>query len=239
MSARSGWKTALAALGAGALLAGCFSVDPRVRVKRLEDEQRDLNTKLQAAEQSVKDASQYAAEMASPGQSGPAFSLYYTPAMLEQLSTQLLPYRMQGREVHSKLDGEIIVERLTGFRFLSRNRLSCQAFLRGVNVRYTGQVPSFAKKQVKDFQSALGNGVLADLEVQLTLEGNILHAKAEALSARLVSKRDASAEGMLRDEMNKRTLRTPLNFDLAIPGSSAVPRRLMVTGNHVVVTYVP
>jgi hypothetical protein len=225
------------ALGAGTLLAGCFSVDPRVRVKRLEDEQRALNTALQAAEQSVKDASAYSAEMASPGQGGPAFSLYYTPAMLEQLSTQMLPYRMPGREVHSKIDGEIIVERLTGFRFLSRNRLVCQAFLRGVNVRYTGKVPGFAKAQVKDFQNAIVNGVLADLEVQLTLEGNILHAKAEAVSARLVSKRDGTAEGMLKDEMNKRTLRTPLNFDLAIPGSSAVPRRLMVTGNHVVVTY--
>jgi hypothetical protein len=238
MSARSISRRVWVALGAVALLAGC-AVDPRIRVKSLEQEQRDLNMALQAADQSVQAASAYAAEISSPGQSGPSFSMYYTPAMLEQLSSQMLPYRMQGREVHSKLDGEIIVERLTGFRFLSRNRLVCQAFLRGVNVRYTGKVPSFAKKQVQDFQNAIVNGALADLEVQLTLDGNILRAKAEATSARLVSKRDGTAEGMLRDEMNKRALRTPLNFDLGIAGSSAVPRRLMVTGNHVVVTYAP
>jgi hypothetical protein len=237
MSAQLTSRRVSLALGAVALLAGC-AADPRARVRALEQEQRDLNMALQAADQSVQAASAYAAEISSPGQSGPSFSMYYTPAMLEQLSSQMLPYRMPGRELHSKLDGEIVVERLSGFRFLSRNRLVCQAFLRGVNVRYTGQVPSFAKKQVQDFQNALASGgALADLEVQLTLDGNFLRAKAEATSARLVSKRDGTAEGMLRDEMNKRALRTPLNFDLTIAGSSAVPRRLMVTGNHVVVTY--
>jgi hypothetical protein len=149
----------------------------------------------------------------------------------------MLPYRMNGKEFHSQLAGEIVLEKLSNFRFISRNRVQCQAFLRGVNVRYTGSVPSFAKGQVKDFQNAIARGVLANLEVQLTLEGNVLHAKAEALSTQLVAKRDSSSESTLRDEMNKRALRTPLNFDLTIAGSGAAPRRLMVTGNHVVVTY--
>ncbi len=236
MSTRSSFRLVLAALGATALLGGC-AADPRVRVKQLEDEQRSLTMAVQAADQSVQASSAYAAELASPGQAGPAFSLYFTPAMLEQLSSQTLPYRMPGREFNSKLEGEIVVEKLSGFRFISRNRVLCQAFLRGVNIRYTGSVPSFAKKQVQDFQNAITNGVLADLEVQLTLDGSILHAKAQATSARLVSKRDPSAESTLQDEMNKRALRTPLNFDMTIAGSSAVPRRLMVTGNHVVVTY--
>lgn len=236
MSARSISRQALVAVGAVALLAGC-AIDPRTRVKWLEEDQRNLTMALQAADQSVQAASAYEAEIRSPGQGGPSFSMYYTPALLEQLASRMVPYRMPGRELHSKLDGEIIVERISGFRFLSRNRLVCQAFLRGVNVRYTGKVPSFAKKQVQDFQNAIVNGAYADLEVQLTLDGNILRAKAQATSARLVSKRDGTAEGMLRDEMNKRALRTPLNFDLTIAGSSAVPRRLMVTGNHVVVTY--
>ncbi|WP_224364071.1 hypothetical protein [Hyalangium versicolor] len=236
MSARSLSKLALAALGVSALLAGC-AADPRLRVKRLEDEQRSLNAAVQAADQSIQDSSAYAAELSSPGQGGSTFSLYFTPAMLEQLATQMLPYRMSGREFHSKLEGEIVIEKLSNFQPLSRNRVACVAFLRGVNVRYTGSVPSFAKKQVKDFQNAIANGVVAELEVQLTLEGNIVHALARANAARLVSTRDASAESTLRDEMNKRALRTPLDFDLAISGSSVVPRRLMVTGNHVVVTY--
>lgn len=236
MSLRSNVRLALAALGASALLGGC-AADPRIRVQQLEDEQRSLNMAIQAADQTIQGSSAYKAELASPGQGGPSFSMYFTPAVLEQLSSQSLPYRMQGKEFNSKLQGEIVLEKLSGFRFLSRNRLVCQAFLRGVNVRYTGSVPSFAKKQVQDFQNAIANGVLADLEVQLTLEGNILHAKAQATSARLVSKRDPSAEGTLRDEMNNRALRSPLNFDMTIAGSGSVPRRLMVTGNHVVVTY--
>jgi outer membrane murein-binding lipoprotein Lpp len=237
MSARSMSRLVLAALGVAVLLAGC-AADPRVRVKQLEDEQRSLNMAVQAVDQSVQASSAYAAEIASPGQAGPTFSVYFTPAMLEQLSTQTLPYRVAAKEFHSKLDGEIIFERLSNFRFISRNRVQCQAFLRGVNVRYTGSVPSFAKGQVKDFQKAIAEGVMAELVVQLTLDGNVVRAKAEATSARLVSKRDGSAESTLRDEMNKRALRTPLNFDMTIAGSSAVPRRLMVTGNHVVVTYV-
>jgi hypothetical protein len=238
LSARTGFagRLALAALGVAALLGGC-AADPRIRVKQLEDEQRSLEMARQASEQTLQASSSYAAELSAPGQGGPTFSLYFTPAMLEQLASQMLPYRMPGREFHSKLEGEIVVEKLSNFRFLSRNRLVCQAFLRGVNVRYTGQVPSFAKGQVKDFQNAITNGALADLEVQLTLDGNFLRAKAQATSARLVSKRDGTAEGMLQDEMNKRALRTPLNFDMTIAGSGASPRRLIVTGNHVVVTY--
>jgi hypothetical protein len=234
MSALFKPRHVLAALVMTGVLAGC-AADPRVRVKQLEDEKRSLSTAVQAADLSIQDSSAYAAEMASPGQAGPSFSMYYTPAVLEQQSSQMLPYRMPAREFHSKLDGEIVLEKLSGIRFMSRNRLQCQAFLRGVNVRYTGSVPSFAKGQVKDFQNAIANGVLVDLEVQLSLEGTIVHAKAQALAARLVSKRDGSAESTLRDEMNKRALRTPLNFDMALAGGAL--RRLMVTGNHVVLTY--
>ncbi|MBN1207127.1 MAG: hypothetical protein JXB05_19735 [Myxococcaceae bacterium] len=236
MSARSTPRRVLAALLGATLLGGC-AVDPRVRVRRLEDEQRSLTLAVQAADQSIQSASTYATEVRSPGQGGPTFSLYFTPAMLEQLSSQMLPYRAPARDFHSKLAGEIIVERLSGLRFISRNRLMGTLHLRGVNVRYTGSVPGFAKKQVQDFQKAIAHGAVADLEVQLTLDGNVVRAKARALAARLVSKRDGTAEGMLRDEMNKRALRSPLSFDMSIAGSSAAPRRLMVTGNHVVITY--
>jgi hypothetical protein len=236
MSARSTSRLALAALLGAALLGGC-AVDPRIRARQLEDEQRSLTAAVQAADQAVQAATSYAAEVSAPGQAGPTFSLYFTPAMLEQLSSQMLPYRAPARDFHGKLTGEIIVERLSGLRFLSRNRLMGTLHLRGVNVRYTGAVPGFAKKQVQEFQAAIAKGAVADLEVQLTLEGNVVRARAKALSARLVSKRDGNAEGMLRDEMNKRALRGALSFDMSIAGSSAAPRRLIVTGNHVVVTY--
>jgi hypothetical protein len=238
MSARRAPRFALAALVLAGLVGGC-AVDPRTRVRWLEDEQRKLTTQVQAAEQSVQAASAYAAEMAAPGQGGSHFSLYFTPAMLEQLSTQALPYQMSAKEFNSQLTGTFIVERLSDFRFMSRNRLRCRAHLRGVDVRYTGKVPDFAKKQVQDFQNAVASGAWAELDVQLTLEGNQLRAKAEAREARFRGMRNGSAEGRLRDEMNSKALRTPFVFDMSIAGSSAAPSRLMVTGNHVVFTYTP
>lgn len=238
MSAHFAPRPALAAFLVAALLGGGCAVDPRYRVKTLEDEHRILTAATQAADQSIQTASTYAAELASPGQAGSTFSLYYTPAMLEQLSTQMLPYRAPGRDFHSKLTGEIVIERLTGFRFISRNRVLCQAHLRGVDVRYTGKVPSFAKGQVKEFQRNIAQGAVAELEVQLTLDRNTVRAKAVATALRMKAGRDASSEGMLQDEMNRRALRTPILFDLSLPGGQA-PSRLMVTGNHVVVTYKP
>jgi outer membrane murein-binding lipoprotein Lpp len=225
----------LAALMGAAVLGGC-AIDPRTRVKWLEDDQRRLNAQVHAAEQAVQ-ASSYATELATPGASAP-FSMYYTPAMLEQLASQMLPYRMSGREFNSKLEGEIHVERLTNFRFISRNRVLCRAHLRGVNVRYTGKVPAIAKGQVRDFQQAIAGGAVADLEVQLSLDGPMLRAKAEAVSVQLVTKRDASSESRLQDEMNKRALRTPVAFDMSI-GTNVSPRRVMVTGNHVIISYAP
>lgn len=237
MRPRGGTRLALAALTAAALVSGC-AVDPRTRVKYLEDEQRRLNTAVQAADQSIQASAAYATELSSPGQAGPGFSLYYTPAMLEQLATQMVPYRMSGREFNSKLQGEIVIERLTNFRFISRNRVLCRAHLRGENIRYTGKVPAIAKGQVVAFQNAIANGAVADLEVQLSLEGPMVRAKAEAVSVQL-AKRDASSESRLQDEMNKRALRTPVVLDMSIAGSSVTPRRVMVTGNHVIITYAP
>ena len=154
-------------------------------VKSLEDEQRRLNTAVQAADLSVQASSAYAAELASPGQASAPFSMYYTPAMLEQLATQMVPYRMAGREFNSKLAGEIVIERLMGFQFISRNRVRCRAQLRGDNVRYTGKVPAMFKGEVQAFQKAIASGALADLEIQLSLEGSMVRAKAEAIGVQL------------------------------------------------------
>lgn len=231
-------RRVLALLVGAVLVSGCAG-DPRARVKSLEDEQRRLNTAVQAADLSVQASSAYAAELASPGQASAPFSMYYTPAMLEQLATQMVPYRMAGREFNSKLAGEIVIERLMGFQFISRNRVRCRAQLRGDNVRYTGKVPAMFKGEVQAFQKAIASGALADLEIQLSLEGTMVRAKAEAIGVQLIAKRDASYESRLQDEMNSRALRTPVVFDMSIPGSGVVPRRVMVTGNHVVITYAP
>ncbi|NMO20882.1 hypothetical protein HPC49_36700 [Pyxidicoccus fallax] len=238
MSARKLGARLGAVLTAALLLGGC-AADPRVRAKSLEDENKQLARSVQAADQAVQGTASYLAEMQSPAKAGGAFSLYFTPETLERMATQAVPYRMQGREFNSKLKGEIIVERVTDFQFLSRNRLRCKAHLRGEKIKYTGSVPSFAKGQVKDFEQAVTKGAIADLEVRLELDGPHVIARAQATDIRLKAKRDSSAESRLQDEMNKKALRLPLVFDMTIQGQGAVPRRLLVTGNHVVVTYAP
>ncbi|WP_164009761.1 hypothetical protein [Pyxidicoccus trucidator] len=238
MSARRGRGATWALLAVAALLGGC-AVDPRVRMKSLEDENRQLTREVQAADQAVQASASYLAELQSPAKAGGAFSLYFTPEALERMAAQMVPYRMPGRDFNSKLKGEIIVERVTDFQFLSRNRLRCKAHLRGEKVKYTGSVPSFAKGQVKDFEQAVTKGAIADLEVQLTLDGARVLARAEATEIRLRAKRDSSAESRLQSEMNKSALRLPLVFDMTLQANGAVPRRLLVTGNHVVVTYAP
>lgn len=238
MSARKPGAATWVVLAVAALLGGC-AVDPRVRAKSLEDENKQLAKKVQAADQAVQATAAYLAEMQAPAKAGGAFSLYFTPETLEKMAAQTVPYRMSGREFNSKLKGEIIVERVTDFQFISRNRLRCKAHLRGENIKYTGSVPSFARGQVKDFEQAVVKGAIADLEVRLELDGHHVLARAQATDIRLKAKRDSSAESRLQDEMNKKALRLPLVFDMTIQGHGAVPRRLTVTGNHVVVTYAP
>ncbi len=238
MSARTGRAATWAVLAAAMLLGGC-AVDPRVRAKSLEDENRKLTRAVQAADQSVQASATYLAEVQAPAKANGAFSLYFTPETLERMAAQTVPYRMSGREFNNKLKGEIIVERVTDFQFLSRNRLRCKAHLRGDKIKYTGSVPSFAKGQVKEFEQAVTKGAIADLEVRLELDGSNVLARAQATDIRLKAKRDSSAESRLQDEMNKKALRLPLVFDMTIQGHGAVPRRMLVTGNHVVVTYAP
>lgn len=227
--------SALALLVVGALLgAGCGS-NPRYRLSRAEARHRELSAALLATEQAIQPATAYAAELAAPQNARGTFSMYYSPASLEQLMAQGVPYRMNGKDFHSKLLGEINVERVSDFRFTSGNRLTCRLHLRPENVRYTGNVPSMFKKRVQAFERAVNSGGYADLAVQLTLQGNKVHAQVRVTNVQLRQKTDE--EGELIRAMNERAFNRPAIFDMTIPGSAQVPRRLMVTGNHVVVTY--
>lgn len=238
MSARTKLCAAWGLLTAAVLLGGC-AADPRVRMKALRDENGQLTREVQAADRAVQASASYLEELQSPAKAGGAFSLYFTPEALDRMATQMVPYRMPGRDFNSKLQGEIVVERVTDFQFLSRNRLRCKAHMRGEKIKYTGSVPSFAKGQVKDFEQAVTKGAIADMEVELTLDGARVLARAQATDIRLKAKRDSSAESRLQSEMNSKALRLPLVFDMTLQASGAVPRRLLVTGNHVVVTYAP
>lgn len=235
MRRSAGGRFAFAFLVAGALLGSGCATDHAARLRSAEARNRELSAAILAADQAVQSVAAYTAELSAPQKARGSFSMYYSPAALEQLATQALPYQMAGKDFHAQLTGTIAVERVSNFRFISRNRLSCRLHLRAQNVNYTGSVPAFAKGQVQEFVRAVNSGGYADVEVQLTLRGQQVYAQARATQVKLNQK--TSEEGRLVSAMNERAFNRPIIFDLGIPGSSQTPRRLLVTGNHVVVTY--
>jgi hypothetical protein len=228
-------RPALALLAATALLgSGCAS-DPRARLRQAEQRHRELSASLLAAEQAVEPVSAYVAELSSPQSARGSFSMYYSASALEQMAAQMVPYKMTGKDFHKQLTGDIIAERLSDIRFSSRNRLMARLHLKAQGVRYTGSVPPGYGGRVKALEKAIASGGYADLEVQLTLQGSRVIAQVKARDLQLRVKSQDSGEVLT--QMNKRAFNRPFVFDMSIPGGGQVPRRLLVTGNHVVVTY--
>lgn len=229
-----GLRPTLALLAATALLgSGC--ADPRSRLRQAEQRHRELSASILAAEQALQPASAYVAELSSPQSARGSFSMYYSASALEQLAAQAVPYKMTGKDFHKQLSGEIVAERLSDIRFRSRNRLTARLHLSARGVRYTGSVPPGYGDRVKALERAIASGGYAELDVQLTLQGNRVVAQVRATDLKLRSK--SQDEDQVLTQMNQRAFNRPLLFDMSIPGSSQVPRRLLVTGNHVVVTY--
>jgi hypothetical protein len=229
------WGAVLLALA----VSGC-AVSPATRLGVAEKEQQRLAQELASTELRLQGVNAYLEQLRSPGKAGRSFSMYFTPASLEQLASQLLPMRMGARNFHTQLEGEVIVERLYEVRFGPMNTLTCKALLRGAdNLRYTGKVPKGYEAELRKFQDGVRSGVVADMTVELSLSDTTLEARARATQTKLQSHSNSMAEGKLREQMNERTLRTPFTFDMSIPGSGAVPRRMVLSANHLVVTYAP
>jgi hypothetical protein len=217
---------------------GC-GTSAAARLQMAQRENQRITQETQAVEQSLQSVNAYTEELRSPGKAGRSFNMYFTPASLEQMASQLLPMRMAARNFHQQLEGEVIIERLSDFRFGPSNTLTCTALLRGENIRYTGSVPKSYQDDVRRFQAGVAAGVVADMSVELSLVDTSLVARARALRTKLKVNSNSSAEGMLRQQMNDRVLRAPFGFDLTIQGGNAVPRRMVLTANHLVVTYAP
>ncbi|MCY1081237.1 hypothetical protein [Archangium lansingense] len=219
--------------------AGCVT-DPATRMRQAEKENQRLTQELGETDRALQSVSAYTEELRSPGKAGRSFTMYYSPAALEQMASQLLPMRMAARNFHKQLQGEVIIERISDVRFGPLNTLTCRAEMRGDNIRYTGSVPKAYQAEVRKFQSGVAAGVVADLVVELSISSeNALVARANATRTRLKANSNSQAEGMLRDAMNERVLRLPFAFDLTIQGGNAVPRRMVLTANHLAVTYAP
>lgn len=209
------------------------------RVRDAERENQALRFRLDASEQAAKASRDYAAELASGGPTTPLFSMYYTPTDVQSMGRRTLPYTIPAKDFDKRLQGNIIVERIDKVEYLPGNRMKARIFLKGRGMRFTGQVPDFAKGQVKSFMEGIEAGVTAELDVTLTWSGSQVRALARATKTTLHRNSNASHEGQLRDQMNARALKNPLIFDVAILGTPARLQRMLITGNHLVLTYQP
>lgn len=221
-------------------LAGLGCASSAARLQKAQQDNQRYTQELEATKRSVESITAYLADLRSPGASGPSFSLYHSPAALEQLAGQMLPLRMAARSFHPQLQGDVVIDRLFDVHFNERNTVTCQVLMHGENIRYTGSVPKMYAAEVRKFQSGVAAGVVANVVVELSLGADhALVARARATRTKLKAHSNAGAENTLRDEMNGRVLRTPFRFDLSLQGSTAVPSRMALTANHLVVTYTP
>jgi hypothetical protein len=228
-------KCRVALLATAALLVSGCSLDAATRLKYAEQRNRELTAAITAAEQAGQPAASYIAELSTPQNARGSFSMYYSAAAIEQMAAQMVPYRMTGKDFHFQLTGEIFAQRLSDVRFNSRNRLTARLHLSSQGVRFTGTVPPGYADDVKGLEKAIAAGGYADLDIQLTMQGARVLAQVHARN--LTFRSPSSLTGEILSKMNERAFNRPFVFDMSIPGSSQVPRRLLVTGNHVVVTY--
>jgi len=220
------------------LLGGCCckgSVEDRVNAAQRENAR--LKFEVDATEKANAGLRDYTAELG--GGTGPAFALYYSENDLTTFARKAVPYRIPAKSLNSQLKGTIVVDRVYDFAFLPGNRMTCKMDMRGQNIEFTGSVPDFAKGQVKDFIEGVEAGVIADLVISLSYSGSKVKALAECTGTKLKKNSSSSNEGRLKDEMNKRALKDPVNFDVRIAGYAANLDRVVVTGNHLVIGYRP
>ncbi|MBX5484335.1 MAG: hypothetical protein IRZ16_21140 [Myxococcaceae bacterium] len=216
-----------------ALSVACAS-GARSQISALQQENRTLRAGIEAADQAAKNAGDYARTLNAQGGT---LALALNGADLDALSQKVLPYRIPARSLNSMVTGNVVVERITGVRFYPGNKLTCQVFLRGENLRLTQSIPAAYKNQVARFLEGVTAGVVTDLEVTLTTQGQTVFARAVAKRSTLRKNRDASNEARLTQGMNESVLRKALDFDATVEGTPLELRGVATTPSHLVMLY--
>lgn len=210
------------------------------RVKALERENDRLKFEVDATEKANAASRDYATELESGGAATPMFAMYYSQTDLDTFARKkTLPYRMDASKFNRQLKGQIVVDRIHSFQFLPGNKLRCKMEFHGVNIQYTGNVPNAYKAELKRFVDGVEAGVIADVDVSLALKGRKIEALAVATATKLKKNSKPMFENELRDQMNRRAFKDPLEFDMKVEKTTARLTRVLVTGNHIVVTYAP
>lgn len=220
---------------AAAVLLGCGSGG---RTAALREENRKLRAQNDAFDHALSGATAYRDVLSGRG-GGDTTWLILTGADVERLAQGVLPYKIPANRFHAQVTGEVHVESIQDVRFEPGNYLVCTAHLRGVGLRFKGQIPASYRNQVNRFLDGVHAGVVATLVVQLSPRGQVLSARAEARRVALKKNRDRNHEAQLLREMNNRVLRQALEFDVAIEGTPLRLRHVALTRDHLAVGYAP
>lgn len=221
-----------AALVLAALSLACGSA-AQSQLRGLQNDNQKLKSDLEPLAGAVNGARAFAADTASGNPN--ALYMQYSAADLENMARQLVPYRIPARDIDSGLTGEIVVEQVEQFSFSPGNLVRCRIHLRGNNVKYTGFVPSGYQAQVKQYQTALANGWISNIAIQLALSGNTVSARANATTVQFKGPADRSMESRVRQAMNDRALKGAVLVDVALPGWT--PQHVFLTSTHALVGY--
>lgn len=226
----------LVMLSALAVTCACGGASDN-RARALQDENRRLRNDLTAADQALAGAMAYRQQLEAPNTG--SMSLLLNADDIDRLSQAALPHRIPAREFHSQVSGEVLVERVTNVRFYPGNKFTCQVHLRGVGLRFQGQIPAPYKAQVGRFLEGVMAGVVTDLDVTLTTQNNQLIARAVAKRSQMKRNHDASNASRLTQGMNDRALRKGLAFDLTPEGAPWKLKHVAMTATHLVLGYGP
>lgn len=226
------------ALVAPLLLAGCLCRPPlQDRVNALEAQNASLKFQVDATEKANSAAREYAAE-AKGASAEPIFSMYYTKNDLAVMAANTVPYKIDAREFNNDVTGEIVVDSLSEFAFHPGNHITCKMRMHGERIDYHGNVPGAYQQMVTDFKTGIAAGVIVEVDAVVTFVGNTVRVLPHVNSAHMLKNGSDLFESNLRDQMNQRAFRDPVDFGVSIAGKNAVLKRMVVTGNHVVLSYV-
>ncbi len=219
-----------------AATTGCLCKQPlQQRVNVAEAENSRLKFQVDATSKANQGARDYAAEL--KGGEVPVFTLLYTAFDIKMFAGQALPYRIDAREFNDQLSGDIVLDGITDVVFQPGNHVACKLLLHGEKIEYHGNVPSMYQGMVNDFKTGIAAGVVADLDVSLGFERGEVRALPRVLAAHMKQNGSALFENNLRDQMNAQAFRDPIVFDVRISGNARTIKRLVVTANHIAVSY--
>ncbi|HVO30692.1 MAG TPA: hypothetical protein VMV18_08145 [bacterium] len=229
---------AVVAVLAAATLSGCLcGPSMQDKVNTLQAQNAALKFQVDATEKANTASREYAGELkGAPAE--PIFSMHYTKNDLAVMAANTVPYRIDAREFNNDVSGEIVVDSLSEFAFHPGNRVTCRMRMHGERIEYHGSVPGAYQKMVEDFKAGIAAGVIVDLDSSVTFVGNTVRVLPHVTAAHMLRNGSDLFESNLRDQMNQRAFRDPVDFGVSIAGKNAALKRMVITGNDLVLSYV-